>query len=96
MEALNNYIIIKKDSNEFVTKSGIYIPGFGANLDQPALSPPFTGVVTSVGPKTKGNIKIGNRIVYNDLSNPYWVEDDNEFLIAVLESDVAAVITKKE
>jgi co-chaperonin GroES (HSP10) len=91
MEALNNYIIVKKDRSGYTTKSGIYIPGFAASRE-PAASPPYTGVVASVGPCATLNVKEGDRVVYNDLSNPYWVERGEEILIAVLETEIAAVM----
>ena len=91
MKALNNYVIVKKDKSGFVTKSGIYIPGFSAS-HEPATNPPYTGVVTSVGPCTTIKVKEGDRVVYNDLSNPYWVESGGEFLIAVLETEIAAIL----
>lgn len=91
MEALNDYLIVRKDTPGRVTKSGIFIPDFESSPG----GAPYTGVVVSVGACVKGGYSEGDRVVYNDVCDPYAVERDGEVLLAVRETDVAAVIGNK-
>lgn len=92
MEALNDYIIIVKDKNDFVTKSGIYVPDFAARSLE--IGEPYTGVICSIGELVSNKYNIGNRVLFSDVSNPYCVfdSDNDETILFIKEDDVVALL----
>lgn len=92
MEALNDYLIVRKDAPGRMTKSGIIVPDFESS----PTGAPYTGVVVSVGKCVKGGYREGDRVVFSDMCDPYAVERDGDVLLAVRETYVAAVIGNKQ
>lgn len=92
MEALNDYIIIVKDKNDFVTKSGIYVPDFAARSLE--IGEPYTGVICSIGELVSNKYNIGNRVLFSDVCNPYCVfdSDNDETILFIKEVDVVALL----
>lgn len=92
MEALNDYIIIVKDKNDFVTKSGIYVPDFAARSLE--IGEPYTGVICSIGELVSNKYTIGNRVLFSDVCDPYCVfdSDNDETILFIKEVDVVALL----
>lgn len=92
MEALNDYIIIVKDKNDFVTKSGIYVPDFAARSLE--IGEPYTGVICSIGELVSNKYNIGNRVLFSDVCTPYCVfdSDNDETILFIKEVDVVALL----
>lgn len=94
MDALNDYIIIVKDKNDFVTKSGIYVPDFAARSLE--VGEPYTGVICSIGELVSNKYRIGDRVLFSDVCNPYGVfdSDNDETLLFIRECDIVAVLNE--
>ena len=91
MEAVNNYIIVKKDSDE-VARGGIILPSFRKN-DDGNVGYPFTGIVASVGDLVS-SVKPGDHIVFNDLCSPWIIQDvDRKIQVLIMkDKDVIGVL----
>ncbi len=79
-------IIVKADSPEKVTASGIIIP-------DSVKDKPMTGVVLKAGPGTKENptvVKSGDKILYGKQSTEIQIE--KEQVLLMLESNIYAVL----
>ena len=94
MEALNRYIIIRQDEVANVTPSGLILPPYQNNPSNGVVGAPYTGVVTSVGSEAKGGWKVGDRVVFSDMCNPYIMDDGNGVVLVVLDDDIVAKLTE--
>lgn len=96
MDALNDYIIIVKDKNDFVSKSGIYVPDFASRSLE--VGEPYTGVVCSVGKFVSNKYNVGDRLLFSDVCEPYVLfdSDNDKTILFIKESDIVAKILKKD
>lgn len=88
MEALNNYIVVRKDGAEKSASSLIILP------PSDATAPPFTGVIESVGSEVRGDYKVGDRIAYCDLCSPYILDDEKGTVLIITEDDIVAKLNE--
>lgn len=90
MEAVNNYIIVRKDSDALM-KGGIILPSFRERNGE--IGFPFSGVVESVGDEVD-DIKVGDHIVFDDLCAPWVIDDaDNKSLILIMkDTDIIGIL----
>lgn len=90
MIAVNNYIIVRKDSDALM-KGGILLPSFRERNGE--IGFPFSGVVESVGEKVSG-VCTGDRIVFDDLCSPWIIDDaDNGSLILIMkDTDIICIL----
>lgn len=90
MEAVNNYIIVKKDSDELV-RGGIILPSF--NKQDGVVGFPFSGIVESVGDMVS-DIKVGDHVVFDDLCTPWIFEDIDEKkrVLIMKDSDIIGIL----
>lgn len=90
MDALNNYLIIKQDEVANVTPSGLIMPPYGNNASDGVVGAPYTGVVMSVGSEVCGEWKVGDKVAFSDMCNPYIMEDDSGAVLVMTEDNIVA------
>lgn len=90
MEAVNDYIIVRKDSDELV-RGGIIMPSF--NKQEDVIGFPFSGIVESVGDKVS-DIKVGDHVVFSDLCSPWILDDEEEKkrLLIMKDRDIIGIL----
>lgn len=90
MEAVNDYIIVRKDSDELV-RGGIILPSFDKRDE--VIGFPFSGVVESVGDMVSV-VKVGDHVVFDDLCSPWIIddEDDNKRLLIMKDCDIIGIL----
>lgn len=90
MIAVNNYIIVRKDSDALM-KGGIILPSFRERNGEVGF--PFSGVVESVGDLVS-DIHTGDHIVFDDLCSPWVIDDaDNNSLILIMkDTDIICIL----
>ena len=80
---------MKKTLKKIKARSILLLPKDGFN------SPPYTGVIFSVGPEVEDpDYKAGVRILFHDLAG-FTIELDGQKIYSIREQDVAAIIEKK-
>lgn len=92
MDALNDYIILLKDKNDLITKSGIILPDFGSNPNE--VAPPYSGVVLSVGWNVSHKYRIGDKLLFNELCQPYLMDTEDGVVVIIRECDVVGTLKK--
>lgn len=88
MIAVNDYIIIRKDHPREIS-NGIILPF--EKLETNGIGEPYTGVVESVGDMV-GLVKKNDRVVFNDLCQPWIIEDGRDMIIVIKESDIISIL----
>lgn len=92
MIAVNDYIIIRKDHPER-SKNGILLPF--EDLSDNTVGAPYTGVVESVGDLVT-LVKENDRILFDDLSQPWVVVDKEDLILILKECDVIGILENNE
>lgn len=92
MIAVNDYIIIRKDRPER-SKSGILLPF--EDLSGNNIGAPYTGVVKSVGDLVT-LVKENDRILFDDLSQPWAILDKEDLILILRECDVIGILENNE
>ncbi|MBQ9700478.1 MAG: co-chaperone GroES [Lachnospiraceae bacterium] len=82
---LGNRLVIKQAVAEETTKSGIVLTGQTKEKPQEA-------EVIAVGPEVKGEIKVGDTVIYSKYAGTNVKVDDVEYII-VNEEDVLAMLS---
>ncbi len=95
MEALNNYLIIRKDEAANATPSGLILPPYTGSSSDGNVGAPYTGVITSIGSEVKGSYKVGDHVAFSDLSAPYVLDDGGGTVLILADEDIVAVITEE-
>lgn len=93
LRPLNDYVIIKPNLAEEITKSGIVLPGTidKENPDEGIVEAVGNGKLLDNGQRAPMNVKVGDRVRFRK----YTVRDlkiDSEEYLVVAESDIIAVI----
>lgn len=89
MTAVNDYIIIRKD-NPVQKRGNIYLP-FEQNVTKNGIGEPYTGTVESVGDMVT-MVKNRDKVVFDDLCQPWLVEDKGDLILIIKEKDIIAVL----
>ena len=76
------------------TPSGLILPPCSASGDG-AVGAPFTGVVTSVGSEVSEKFKVGDRIVFSDMSAPYVIDGEDGTVLVLADSDIVAILKEE-
>ncbi len=84
LKPLGNRLVIKQAVAEETTKSGIVLTGQTKEKPQQA-------EVLAVGPEVKGELKVGDTVVYSKYAGSPVKVDEVEYII-VSEEDVLAVL----
>lgn len=89
MIAVNDYIILKKD-RATITSNNILL--LNNDVNSKDIGEPYTGTVLSVG----DNVTIVNendRVIFDDLSNPYILFDKDDILLILKESNIIGILS---
>lgn len=88
MIAVNDYIIVRKDRPQR-SSCGLILPF--EDTDGNSIGAPYTGIVESVGDLVV-NVKEHNRILFNDLSQPWVLFDEDDLILIMRESDIIGIL----
>ena len=88
MIAVNDYIIVRKDRPQ-KNNCGLILPFEDINDD--GIGAPYTGIVESVGDLVV-NVKEHNRILFNDLCQPWILFDKDDLILIMRESDIIGIL----
>lgn len=92
MEALNDYMIVRKDEVVRTTPSGLILAP-EPSVNEGGIAAPYTGVVLSVGSEVKGGYAPGDRVAFSDMSSPYVLDDDGAPALVLPEESIVAVLS---
>lgn len=88
MIAVNDYIIVRKDRPQR-SSCGLILPF--DDTDGNNIGGPYTGIVESVGDLVV-NVKEHNRILFNDLCQPWVLFDEDDLILIMRESDIIGIL----
>ena len=85
LKPLNDYVVLKKEKaqKEVTTASGIIL--------NDAKNVPSYACVEAIGPESKADIHVGDRVVYKEYSGTRVELDDEEYIVVQTE-DILAIV----
>lgn len=89
MIAVNDYVIVRKDHAKSEVH-GIILP-FERQLEKNGIGEPYTGIVESKGDMVT-LVNVDDHVVFYDLSQPWIIEDKQDLLLILKESDIIGIM----
>ena len=93
MFAVNNYVIVRKDHTA-AEVHGIILP-FERKLEKNGIGEPFTGVIESKGDMVT-LVSENDHVVFYDLAQPWIIEDGQDLILVMKESDIIGILKDEQ
>ncbi len=79
-----DYVLVKQDHDELVTKSGIVIP-------ETAREKVTRGIVVGTGPQYKGDVTVGDVVLFMEYAGAEIIRDNVDYLV-IKDMDILGVL----